>query len=157
MNFFSSSHFWCVVFTLDHGKVDTHKQVALGTHGASGSTAADGQLAAVIAAQGAASGLTTSSYAPAQQLSDTTRGLCSGAYVDVTYANEVIAEIVESERKAVPPSFGFDLDPVVRHCLRAVHQYDGALGMCHGDELFHRQNGAERIRYVRDRNDLRAG
>ncbi|MCU7725457.1 DUF389 domain-containing protein [Actinoplanes sp. KI2] len=63
--------------------------------------------------------LTTSSYAPAQQLSDTTRGLCSGAYVDVTYANEVIAEIVESERKAVPPSFGFDLDPVVRHCLRA--------------------------------------
>lgn len=63
--------------------------------------------------------LSTSSYTAAQQLSDTTRGLCSGAYVDVTYANEVIAEVVESERKAVPPSFGFDLDPVVRHCLRA--------------------------------------
>ncbi|GAA2634484.1 hypothetical protein [Paractinoplanes durhamensis] len=58
-------------------------------------------------------------YTAAEQFSDVTRGLCSGPYVDVTFANDVIAEVVESERKAVPPSFGFDLDPVVRHCLRA--------------------------------------
>jgi len=58
-------------------------------------------------------------YTPATQFSDTTRGLCSAAYVDITFANDVIGEVVESERKAVPPSFGFDLDPVVRHCLRA--------------------------------------
>jgi arylsulfatase A-like enzyme len=49
-----------ILFTLDHGKVDTHNQVALGTQGGAG---ADGQLAAVIAAQGAAMGLDTSSYA----------------------------------------------------------------------------------------------
>jgi len=52
-----------ILFTLDHGKVDTHKQVALGTHGASGSTAADGQLATAIAAQGASYGIDASSYA----------------------------------------------------------------------------------------------
>ncbi|HEY6476416.1 MAG TPA: alkaline phosphatase family protein, partial [Polyangia bacterium] len=49
-----------ILFTLDHGKVDTHNQVALGTHG--GATA-DGQMAAVVTAQGAAMGLDTTSYA----------------------------------------------------------------------------------------------
>ncbi|HVV50449.1 MAG TPA: alkaline phosphatase family protein, partial [Polyangia bacterium] len=49
-----------IVFTLDHGKVDTHNQVALGTQGGA---QADGQMAAVVAAQGAAMGLDTSSYA----------------------------------------------------------------------------------------------
>jgi arylsulfatase A-like enzyme len=52
-----------ILFTLDHGKVDTHKQVALGTRGGGGTMPADGQLATVIAAQGASTGLDTSSYA----------------------------------------------------------------------------------------------
>ena len=52
-----------IVFTLDHGKVDTHNQVALGTHGATDLQPADGQLAAVVAAQGAALGLATTDYA----------------------------------------------------------------------------------------------
>ena len=52
-----------ILFTLDHGKVDTHAQVALGTHGGDGTTAADGQLAAVIATAGATTGLDTQSYA----------------------------------------------------------------------------------------------
>jgi arylsulfatase A-like enzyme len=52
-----------ILFTLDHGKVDTHKQVVLGSRGGGGSMPADGQLAALITAQGAASGLDTSSYA----------------------------------------------------------------------------------------------
>ncbi|MEU4693947.1 hypothetical protein [Actinoplanes sp. NPDC023714] len=63
--------------------------------------------------------LSMPAYTPAEQYSETTRGLCSAAYVDIEYANAVIGEVLESERKAVPPSFGFDLDPVVRHCLRA--------------------------------------
>ncbi|MEU4420931.1 hypothetical protein AB0F81_09905 [Actinoplanes sp. NPDC024001] len=63
--------------------------------------------------------LSTPTYRPADQFSDTTRGLCSAAYVDIEFANAVIGEVLESERRAVPPSFGFDLDPVVRHCLRA--------------------------------------
>lgn len=49
-----------ILFTLDHGKVDTHNQVALGTHGGPD---ADGQLGALVAAQGPAVGLDTSSYA----------------------------------------------------------------------------------------------
>jgi arylsulfatase A-like enzyme len=49
-----------ILFTLDHGKVDTHNQVVLGSQG--GATA-DGQLAAVVTAQGAAVGLDTTSYA----------------------------------------------------------------------------------------------
>jgi arylsulfatase A-like enzyme len=51
-----------ILFTLDHGKVDTHKQVALGTHGTIGSMTADGQLADAIAAHGASYGVDTSSY-----------------------------------------------------------------------------------------------
>jgi arylsulfatase A-like enzyme len=49
-----------IVFTLDHGKVDTHNQVVLGTQGGA---SADGQLAALVTAQGPAMGLTTASYA----------------------------------------------------------------------------------------------
>jgi len=49
-----------IVFTLDHGKVDTHNQVALGTQGGA---SADGQLAALVKAKGAPVGLDTSSYA----------------------------------------------------------------------------------------------
>ncbi len=57
-----------ILFTLDHGKVDTHNQVALGSHGQStdstGATIpADGQLAALVAAQGASLGITPASYA----------------------------------------------------------------------------------------------
>ena len=49
-----------ILFTLDHGKVDTHNQVVLGTHGG---TNADGQLAALVTSQGPAMGLDTGSYA----------------------------------------------------------------------------------------------
>lgn len=63
--------------------------------------------------------LSMPTYQPASTLSDTTRRLCCAPYVDVGFGDAVIREVVESERKAVPPSYGFDLDPVVRHCLRA--------------------------------------
>ncbi|HXU60299.1 MAG TPA: alkaline phosphatase family protein [Polyangia bacterium] len=49
-----------ILFTLDHGKVDTHNQVALGTHGGFD---ADGQLGALVADQGPAMGIDTTSYA----------------------------------------------------------------------------------------------
>jgi hypothetical protein len=49
-----------ILFTLDHGKVDTHNQVALGTHGGAD---ADGQLGALVAAQGPALGIDGTSYA----------------------------------------------------------------------------------------------
>ena len=58
-----------IVFTLDHGKVDTHKQAVLGTKGATAATTtqaattADGQLAALVASDGAALGIGPQDYA----------------------------------------------------------------------------------------------
>src|SRR5438876_12460334 len=52
-------------------------------------------------------------------LSGVTRQLCCAAYLDPAFANQVIAEVVEDEHRAVPPSLDFDLNPVVRHCYRA--------------------------------------
>jgi|GEM_PF-2355906 len=53
-----------ILFTLDHGKVDAHQQVVLGTHGGSDPTRpADGQLGAAVAAMGPALGITTADYA----------------------------------------------------------------------------------------------
>jgi arylsulfatase A-like enzyme len=49
-----------ILFTLDHGKVDTHNQVVLGTQGGAN---ADGQMAALVTSEGGAMGLDTSSYA----------------------------------------------------------------------------------------------
>jgi hypothetical protein len=63
--------------------------------------------------------LSTPGYRPPETMNATTRHLCAAPYVDVTFADDVIREVVESERKAVPPSYGFDIDPVVRHSLRA--------------------------------------
>jgi hypothetical protein len=63
--------------------------------------------------------LSMPTYQPATTWNDTTRRLCGAPYLDPDFANATIREVVESERKSVPPSYGFDLDPVVRHCLRA--------------------------------------
>jgi len=52
-----------IIFTLDHGKVDAHEQVALGTHGQTNARAADGQLGAAVAAAGPALGISTADYA----------------------------------------------------------------------------------------------
>ena len=49
-----------ILFTLDHGKVDTHNQVVLGTRGGA---SADGQLGALVAAKGSAAGLSSADYA----------------------------------------------------------------------------------------------
>ncbi|NYI07987.1 hypothetical protein [Allostreptomyces psammosilenae] len=48
-----------------------------------------------------------------------TRYLAAGAYLDVRYRDAVIAELVEHSERAVAPSFGVDLVPVLAHALRA--------------------------------------
>jgi hypothetical protein len=63
--------------------------------------------------------LSMPSYQSPVTLDDTTRRLCCAPYLDVDFARAVIREVVESERKSVPPSYGFDLEPVVRYCLHA--------------------------------------
>ncbi len=52
-----------ILFTLDHGKVDTHSQVALGTRGGDASLPGDGQLGSLVATRGAALGITPADYA----------------------------------------------------------------------------------------------
>ena len=52
-----------ILFTLDHGKVDTHQQVALGTHGRTNAREADGQLGAAVTAMGPALGISPADYA----------------------------------------------------------------------------------------------
>jgi arylsulfatase A-like enzyme len=52
-----------ILFTLDHGKVDTHNQVVLGTRGGTGTMLADGQLGALVTFSGPALGITPADYA----------------------------------------------------------------------------------------------
>ena len=55
---------------------------------------------------------------PPQQ-SETTRYLCAAAYLDRSFADDVITKVLEEEHRAVAPSYGVDVVPVVRHCLTA--------------------------------------
>jgi hypothetical protein len=55
---------------------------------------------------------------PSGLLSNATRYLCAAAYLNRTFANTVIRELLASHR-AVAPSLGIDLVPILRHCLNA--------------------------------------
>ena len=45
-----------------------------------------------------------------------TRYLCAAAYLDPTFPDQVLGELVAS-RRAVVPSVGIELEPIIRHCL----------------------------------------
>jgi len=47
-----------------------------------------------------------------------TRYLCAAAYLDPGFPDRVLGELVAS-RRAVVPSVGIDLEPIIRHCLHA--------------------------------------
>ena len=48
-----------------------------------------------------------------------TRYLCAAPHLDDAFAQRVLDEVVHQPRRAVAPSFGFSLGPVLRHCLAA--------------------------------------
>ncbi|MEV0719749.1 hypothetical protein AB0H87_34720, partial [Asanoa sp. NPDC050611] len=48
-----------------------------------------------------------------------TRYLCGASYVDPGFADNVVAELMTDAHRAVVPSTGYDLEPVLRHALRA--------------------------------------
>ncbi|GIF14588.1 hypothetical protein [Actinoplanes teichomyceticus] len=52
------------------------------------------------------------------RLSNTTRYLCSAAFLVPGFADAVVDELIGETRRSVPPSHGFDLDPIVRQCFR---------------------------------------
>jgi hypothetical protein len=53
---------------------------------------------------------------------ETTRLMCAAAYLDATFAQEVMEEIVDEPFRAVRVPPGVDLVPVVKHCLAAQRQ-----------------------------------
>jgi hypothetical protein len=55
---------------------------------------------------------------PPAKVSNATRHLCAAAYEDPAYTNTVIRQLISTHR-GVAPSQGIDLDPIMRHCLRA--------------------------------------
>lgn len=55
---------------------------------------------------------------PDNPLTNATRYLCAAAYLNPSFANDVIWELLAS-RRAVAPSIGMDLGPVIRHCLNS--------------------------------------
>jgi hypothetical protein len=48
-----------------------------------------------------------------------TRHMCAGAYLDDDFRNLSLREVYHKPRRMVAPSYGFDLVPVLGHCLRA--------------------------------------
>jgi hypothetical protein len=52
-------------------------------------------------------------------VSETTRYLSAAAYLDKRFADEVIFRVLQEEHRAVAPSYGVDLVPVLLHCLAA--------------------------------------
>lgn len=52
-----------------------------------------------------------------EPMSNATRYLCAAAYLDRKFATSVIKNLIGSHR-AVAPSRGIDLIPIIRHCLR---------------------------------------
>jgi hypothetical protein len=55
---------------------------------------------------------------PSGPLGNATRYLCAAAYLNPGFANTVIGDLLASHR-AVVPSLGIDLVPIIRHCLNA--------------------------------------
>jgi hypothetical protein len=54
-----------------------------------------------------------------EDASTATRHLCAGAYLDESFRNESLRQVYYQPRRLVAPSYGFDLVPVLAHCLRA--------------------------------------
>lgn len=52
-------------------------------------------------------------------MTNVTRYLCAAAYLDEGYTRKVIRELVDEPYRAVVPSYGFDIGPIIGHCLRA--------------------------------------
>ena len=50
---------------------------------------------------------------------DATRYLCAAPHLDERFAQKVLDEVLHQPRRAVAPSFGFGLGPVIRHCVLA--------------------------------------
>lgn len=53
------------------------------------------------------------------RVTETTRYLCAAVYLDDNFADKVVLRVLKEEHRAVAPSYGVDLVPVICHCLAA--------------------------------------
>ncbi|HEY2140606.1 MAG TPA: hypothetical protein VGG98_00935 [Solirubrobacteraceae bacterium] len=53
---------------------------------------------------------------------ESTRLMCAAAYLDGTFAQDVVDEVLGEEHRAVQIPAGVDIVPVARHCLAALRQ-----------------------------------
>ncbi|TDD75077.1 hypothetical protein E1293_28700 [Actinomadura darangshiensis] len=56
---------------------------------------------------------------PREPLEDATRYLCAAAHLDEDMSQQILKECLYEEQRAIVPSYGFDLRPVLAHCLKA--------------------------------------
>ncbi len=54
-----------------------------------------------------------------EPISSTTRYLSGAAYVDQSFAERVVDELVAQSHRAIAPTIGYDIVTVIRHCFRA--------------------------------------
>jgi hypothetical protein len=59
---------------------------------------------------------------PAPIPTETTRLLCAAAYTETTFAQQVVAELVDEDYRAISFPPGVDPAPVIKHCLAALSQ-----------------------------------
>jgi hypothetical protein len=50
---------------------------------------------------------------------EATRLMCAAAYLDGTFAQDVVDEVIDEQHRAVHIPFGVDIEPVAKHCLAA--------------------------------------
>ncbi len=53
------------------------------------------------------------------EATDATRYLCAAAHLDEAFARAVLDEVLHQPHRAIAPSHGISLGPVIRHCLAA--------------------------------------
>ena len=54
-----------------------------------------------------------------ERMEDATRYLCSAAHLDEDMSRRMLRECLYEEHRAIVPSYGFDIRPVLAHCLKA--------------------------------------
>jgi hypothetical protein len=72
--------------------------------------------------QQATSDVRVESQANPAEWTETTRLMCAAAYLDGTFAQDVVEEIIEERHRAVQIPPGVDIAPVAKHCLAARRQ-----------------------------------
>lgn len=64
----------------------------------------------------------TKPEAARERVSETTRFLCAGAYLDSSFSDFVRRLVFEQDYRAVAPSYGIDVELVAKHCFAACRR-----------------------------------